>query len=160
MPQTPRLSTAGQREPARGVAARPPVCPGRKLFITGRTSARDGYEHAVSDEEATRGFHEDDDPEAVCGHRVAPMPLETPQGQPCPECVRFLRARASLPTVEQRTGTHRMGKHRHCTPSSWLARVLTRRATRRQAPAPRRPDGAGLGGSGIPADELITGAPR
>ena len=64
-----------------------------RLFTTWFTSAADGRDHAVTDEEAGRGFQSATDPEALCGDVVTPVPLTTPPGPRCHRCELYLRAR-------------------------------------------------------------------
>jgi hypothetical protein len=89
--------------------------PGERIFTAWMTSTSDGLDHAVTDEEFTERRPE---PESVCGVVVPLGPLEQAPGLRCPQCVAFLEARASLPSLQQRLGVHRHQR------AGWLARLL------------------------------------
>jgi hypothetical protein len=69
---------------------------GERLFVTWFRSGADGYEHAVTDEEAARAYHASADAQSVCGHHVVPLPLTSPPGRKCSRCLAYLLARATL----------------------------------------------------------------
>ncbi|TCP43888.1 hypothetical protein EV191_12042 [Tamaricihabitans halophyticus] len=73
-----------------------------RLFVTWFRSGTDGQDHAVPDDQASREFRAAPDPEAVCGHLVAPVSLTSPPGPRCETCARYVRARSTLPDFDRR----------------------------------------------------------
>jgi hypothetical protein len=87
---------------------------GEKIFTAWMTT-RDGFDHAVTDEE----FHDNrPEPEAVCGTVVELAAMEAPPGPRCPRCVAFLAARQSIRDLNQR-----LDGPRHRRPA-WWQRIL------------------------------------
>ncbi|WP_134664045.1 hypothetical protein [Amycolatopsis sp. CFH S0078] len=118
-----------------------------RLFVTWFTSGADGYSHAVTDEEAGRGFQLGADPEAVCGHVVTPVPLAAPPGRGCPRCELYLRARAAMTDLDLRLNARR---RRHRKPSLFR-RLLSQKPPVRSA-FPLLRTKQGLSGGGPVAD--------
>lgn len=77
---------------------------GERIFTTWFTSTVDGRDHAVTDEEFAERRPE---PEAVCGLVIMLAPMTCPNGECCPRCVAYLRARESLRDLDQRPAPHR-----------------------------------------------------
>jgi hypothetical protein len=73
-------------------------------------------DHAVTDEEmAARTIENRGEYRAVCGAVFLPAPDDRPPAPCCPACVQLVRARATLPTAQQRFGHHA----RHARISWW-----------------------------------------
>lgn len=98
--------------------------PGQRagLFVCWHRSQHDGLDHAVTDEEffQAREAGSGGRYEALCGHVVLAVSMLEPSGRPCGGCHAFLKARSTLPTVEQR-----MTPTRHRKPVAWR-RLLPR----------------------------------
>src|SRR2546430_16120370 len=89
-----------------------------RVFSIRVTALYPHVDHAVTDEEmVARDRESRGDYRAVCGAVFLPAPDTRAPGRFCPECVRVLRARATLPTVEQRLGHTRA---RHARPRWWV----------------------------------------
>jgi hypothetical protein len=117
-----------------------------RLYIAWHRCNRDGRDHAVTDEEFTRGRKEQSAGryESVCGHVVLVGSMLLPPGSPCDRCRAYLNARATLRTTEQRLGPptshHKRGR--------W-SRLLGHTKT----PAVPSPRTAGRHGrAGVPVD--------
>lgn len=83
-------------EPVAGTASPGEARP--KLWISWMTCGVDGWEHAVTDEQAVaglqlgRGIYG-----AVCGRTISPQAMTGPPGRRCAHCCIFLRARYARP---------------------------------------------------------------
>lgn len=73
---------------------------GRRLHVSWFTSATDGREHAVTDEEYAQARAAGTDPEAMCGEIMMPTPLMAEIGRRCGSCARYIKARKSLPDFD------------------------------------------------------------
>jgi hypothetical protein len=83
-----------------------------RVFFIWVTSHYPHVDHAVSDEEmGARDQESRGEFWALCGAEFLAAPDTRPPGRQCAECVRFLCARATLATTEQRLG-HPVGCHR------------------------------------------------
>lgn len=84
---------------------------GERMFSIRVTAFCPRVDHAVTDDEmAARTAECRGEYRAVCGAVFLPAPDVWAPGRFCPDCARVLRARATLPTVEQRLGQRR-GRH-------------------------------------------------
>lgn len=73
------------------------------FFVVWQTSADDGYQHAITDEEFTFGKGTTEGRfEAVCGHYMVLADSFKAPGRFCPRCVVFVRARMSMRPLDQR----------------------------------------------------------
>jgi hypothetical protein len=90
---------------------------GKRVFSIRVTAFSPHVDHAVTDDEmAARSDECRGEYRAVCGAIFLPAPDVWAPGRFCPGCVRVLRARATLPTIEQRLD-QRQG--RHARPGVW-----------------------------------------
>lgn len=90
---------------------------GERMFSIRVTAYCPRVDHAVTDDEmGARSVEGRGEYRAVCGAVFLPAPDVWEPGRFCTECVRVLRARATLPTVEQRF-SHR--RARHARPGLW-----------------------------------------
>ncbi|MGH3564509.1 MAG: hypothetical protein ACRDRH_00460 [Pseudonocardia sp.] len=63
-------------------------------FEARMTSRLDGRYHRIADDAASAGYAAGDGAfEALCGHRVRPTAMVSPDGPDCPACVAFQPAR-------------------------------------------------------------------
>lgn len=84
------------------------------VYVTWQTSAYDGYRHAITDEEFTFGpGRQAGHFEAVCGHNMCMGDSFEAPGQRCQQCVRFIRAKASMRPMKQRLGREHRGVRQH-----------------------------------------------
>jgi len=111
--------------------------PGRStwLYVCWHRSDRDGLDHAVTDEEFSRGRSEDTHGQyaALCGHVVLTGSMLDPPGLSCPLCLSYwtLAACSTLPTLEQQI---QPTQHR------WLSRWHQLFSRSRMQPDPERHD--------------------
>lgn len=85
------------------------------LYVSWHRSDIDGRDHAVTDEEFSRGWRDAlGRYEGLCGHVVLPTSMLVAPGRPCVRCRAFLAALTTLPSVEQR-----LRPPRHRRPSRW-----------------------------------------
>ncbi|WP_290050085.1 hypothetical protein [Amycolatopsis solani] len=85
------------------------------LYVSWHRSDIDGRDHAVTDEEFSRGWRDAlGRYEGLCGHVVLPTSMLVAPGRPCARCRAFLAARRTLPAVERR-----LHPPRHRKPSRW-----------------------------------------
>jgi hypothetical protein len=92
-----------------------------RVFFIWVTAHYPHVDHAVSDEEmGARDRESRGEFRALCGAGFLPAPGNRPPGRQCPGCVRFLCARASLVTAEQRLGRSAGSQRgRHARPGWW-----------------------------------------
>jgi hypothetical protein len=75
----------------------------RVVWLTGT----DGWEHAISDDNAARGMLTGDGIyESVCGQRVVSAPLVAPPGRRCAGCVRLVTDVPESAPRERRRPVH------------------------------------------------------
>src|SRR6266545_6789780 len=91
-----------------------------RVFCIWVTALLPKVDHAVTDEEmAARNTESRGQYRALCGAQFLPAPDDQPPGQTCPECARFLRARATERTAEHRLRDRRGHRGRHARPGWW-----------------------------------------
>lgn len=92
----------------------------RRVFFIWVTALHPRVDHAVSDAEmAARDTEGRGEYRALCGAVFLPAPDTQPPAQPCPACGRYLRAKATLPTPEQRLANRGSHRGRHARPGWW-----------------------------------------
>ena len=68
------------------------------MWITWMTSARDGHEHAVDDDEtAAAGWQRSGVYPTICGRLALPRSLTSPPGPRCPRCIDAINAECPAP---------------------------------------------------------------
>ena len=93
----------------------------QRLHVVWHLCIVDGQDHAVTDEEFTRAYRAHAGTfEAVCGHVVSPGSMLLDIGRACHKCNTYLRARASMRSLDERLSPEPRSQH------GWLRRLLGR----------------------------------
>lgn len=104
----------------------------QRLHVSWFTSATDGREHAVTDEEYAQAREARTDPEAVCGATMLPTSLTAKPGKRCLSCARYVQARQTLTADLFRDEPSRLARLLHHFQTSWRVRRGPRPAHRKR----------------------------